>query len=231
MELHLVVVEDDQLIGRSVASHLREQLGAVVDVFAGLGGASDALAAADLVILDLQLAASDGMETVRRVRITAPAAFLIVITARGAISDRVEGLRVGADDYLVKPFSLMELEARVEALLRRRAGMSPPSASDLVWERSSRQVLKRDTTLSLTPLEYAVFATLAERPEQALSRVELLRDVIGPNVYGYERVIDVHVGHLRKKLDPEDPYRYIATVRHYGYRWDAAPPVEMRDAR
>ena len=108
MELRFTVIEDDPVIAHSVAAHLREQLHAVVEVQPTLAAAGASLGAADLVVLDLHLPDSDGVDTVRRARLAAPAAFLIVITARGAVSDRVQGLRLGADDYLVKPFSLLE---------------------------------------------------------------------------------------------------------------------------
>ncbi len=229
MDVRIVVIEDDPVISHQVAGHLRERTGASVDAFPALAPAKRALSQADLVALDLNLPDSDGLETVRSARLLAPSAFLIVITARSALADRVGGLRLGADDYLVKPFSLLELEARVEALLRRRGGAAPPTGSDLSWDVAGRRVRRTGEDLGLTPLEYEVFGALAARPGQALSRVELLRDVLGPNFYGYERVIDVHVGHLRKKLDPDNTFRYIGTVRHYGYRWDAPAP-EKSDA-
>lgn len=226
MNARLVVVEDDPLIAQGVGKRLKGKLAASVTVHAALAAAADDLATADLVVLDLQLPDSDGTDTVRRVRSLAPDLLVLVITARGAVQDRVEGLRLGADDYMVKPFSLLELEARVEALLRRR-NPSQHTASDLQWDALGRRVSRKGSEIPLTPLEYEVFTRLASRPGQALSRAELLRDVIGPNFYGYERVIDVHVGHLRKKLDDDDSFRYIGTVRHYGYRWDAPAPMEL----
>lgn len=231
MELSFAVIEDDRVIADGIAAHLHLALAARVESFATASAARAALPSADLVVLDLNLPDSDGMQTLRMVRSAAPGALVIVVTARGAVSDRVQGLRLGADDYLVKPFSLEELEARIEALLRRRPGQRRAGTSDLCWDQAARIVSRGPEDLPLTPLEYEVFCALAARPGQALSREELLRQVIGPNFYGYERVIDVHVGHLRKKLDPKSPYRYVATVRHYGYRWDGAQPQEAPDAR
>ena len=225
MNFRLAVVEDDGMIAESIRAHLEARLSAEVQVSATLAAGEPALAGADLIVLDLNLPDSSGVETVSRVRRIAPAALLIAVTARGSVADRVQGLRLGADDYLVKPFSLLELEARIEALLRRRA--APPSSdADIAWDRTGRRVRRSGVELALTPLEYEIFCALSGRPGQALARAEILRVVIGPNFYGYERVVDVHVGHLRKKLDPDDPYRYIGTVRHYGYRWDAPAPQE-----
>lgn len=220
MRVHILVIEDDPVIGPRMQGHLAARVAPSVTLCVDLASAEGELLRADLVVLDLTLPDVQGLETLGRVRARAPSALVIIVTARGSLSERIEGLRAGADDYLVKPFSLLELEARVGALLRRRTPASSSQMSDLVWDRGARVVLRDGAALPLTPLEYAVFCALAARPGRALSREQLLREVIGPNFYGYERVIDVHVGHLRKKLDPEDTFRYIATVRHYGYRWD-----------
>lgn len=220
MSVRILVIEDDPVIGPRMQGHLEQKVSASVTLRPDLRSAKADLPRADLVVLDLTLPDAKGLATLRQVREAGEDALVIVVTARGSLSERVEGLRAGADDYLVKPFSLLELEARVGALLRRRAPAPGGPENDLIWDRDARSVMRDGAALALTPLEYAVFCALADRPGQALSREELLREVIGPNFYGYERVIDVHVGHLRKKLDPEDTFRYIATVRHYGYRWD-----------
>lgn len=215
--LRVLVVEDDPVIAAAMQEHLQERLAAEVTAVPALAAAYALLPAQDAVILDLTLEDSAGLQTLRRVRRVAPETYILVVTAQGTLADRVEGLQLGADDYLVKPFSLLELEARLQAVLRRRRPALP--SSDLGWDAKARTVHRHGDVLPLTPLEYSVFAALAARPGQALSRAELLREVIGPNFYGYERVIDVHVGHLRRKLDP-DPYHYIGTVRSFGYRWD-----------
>ena len=212
-------MEDDDLIRERVAGHLRQSLAADVIGCATLEAALHA-DEADVAVVDLGLPDAKGLEALIALRSAMPTTLFLLATARGTLAERVEGLRQGADDYLVKPFSLLELEARVLALLRRRAPMPAEVQRDLNWDQRARQVSREEQPLPLTPLEYLVFAALAARPGQALSRPELLRAVIGPNFYGYERVIDVHVAHLRRKLDPDDPFRYIATVRGYGYRWD-----------
>lgn len=232
MPERILIIEDDPLIAGRLTERLGRSHGRGVQAFGSLGEAEGELPSAGLVVLDLGLPDAEGMEAVGRVRTLAPSALLLVATARGALRDRVDGLRSGADDYLVKPFSLLELEARVEALLRRRKGRSGVAHghTELGWDPAGRKVQRGAEILPLTPLEYAVFSALAGRPGQALSRAQLLREVIGPNFYGYERVVDVHVAHLRRKLDAEDPYRYIGTVRHYGYRWDGPRLTEEIDA-
>ncbi len=215
----VLVIEDDDVIREMVAEHLHGALAAEVGACATLEAALG-MPAPDVAVLDLGLPDADGLEALRKLREAMPSALVLVATARGTLAERVEGLRQGADDYVVKPFSLLELEARVQALLRRRAPSPAPEPEELVWDEAARHVLRQGEPLPLTPLEYLVFSALAARPGQAVSRPDLLRLVIGPNFYGYERLIDVHVGHLRHKLDPSEPFRYIATVRGYGYRWD-----------
>ncbi len=215
----VLVIEDDGVIREAVARHLTDALAADVRSCADLGTALRA-PVPDVIVLDLGLPDAEGLESLIRLREAMPSALILVATARGTLADRLEGLRQGADDYVVKPFSLLEVAARVEALLRRRLPSTAPEPAGLQWDEGARHVLRRGEPLPLTPLEYLVFSALASRPGQALSRPDLLRLVIGPNFYGYERLIDVHVGHLRHKLDAMDPFRYIATARGYGYRWD-----------
>ncbi len=219
----ILVIEDDALIREGVTEHLQRALGADVRACPTLTAALG-MPAPDIAVLDLGLPDADGLEALIRLRDAMPAVLMLVATAHGTLAERVEGLRRGADDYIVKPFSLLELEARVQALLRRRGPQETQAAADLTWDPGARQVWRQGEALDLTPLEYLVFSALAARHGEALSRPELLRIVIGPNFYGYERLVDVHVGHLRHKLDPSDSFRYIATVRGYGYRWDAPPP-------
>jgi DNA-binding response OmpR family regulator len=226
-----LIAEDDPIIAGGVATQVARTLDARVSTCDSVATAMARSPDADVVVLDLGLADSQGMDTLRRFRVAAPGVYVIVATAQDGLDERVKALEDGADDYVVKPYSPVELAARVQAVLRRGRGSPPHPVRGLVhgvpglkWDAAARHLEQEGERVPLTPLEYAVFARLAGRPGVAVSRSELLRDVIGANFYGYERVIDVHVGHLRKKLDPEEPFRYIVTVRSFGYRWDGPDP-------
>jgi two-component system response regulator MtrA len=174
-----------------------------------------------LVVLDLMLPELDGMEVTRAVRRDSDVPILM-LTARGALADRIQGLGEGADDYLAKPFAPSEVVARVQAILRRAA---PPERellhhADLEIDLERHEVLRGGEVLDLSQLEFRLLAALVEAGGRVLSRDRLLDVLGGPHSDGVlERSVDVYVGRLRSKLgdDPEQP-RYIATVRGTGYR-------------
>jgi len=178
-----------------------------------------------LVVLDLMLPEMDGMEVTRQVRRESDVPIL-VLTARGALPDRILGLREGADDYLAKPFAPSEVVARVQAILRR----VPPDErvlrhADLEIDLDRREALQAGQVLDLSPVEFRLLAALVEAGGRALSRDRLLDVLGGPHSDGVlERSVDVYVGRLRSKLgdDPERP-RYVATVRGTGYRAARVP--------
>jgi DNA-binding response OmpR family regulator len=179
----------------------------------------------DLVILDLMLPKMDGWEVCRRLRRESDVP-VIMLTARGEEIDRVAGLTLGADDYVVKPFSPRELVARVKAVLRRTLRPAPGgrprlSHGSLVLDLEQRRLSVADRTVALTPHEYALLAALMSTPGRTFTRDELLERLYprGEAVV-IERVVDVHIGKLRQKIepDPADP-TYILTVRGLGYRF------------
>lgn len=223
------MVDDEQALARLVAGYLAR---AGMDAEICHNG-TDAVAAAkasdpDLLILDLGLPGIDGVEVCRRVR-TFSDCYILMLTAREDEIDKLVGLSVGADDYVTKPFSPRELIARVQAMLRRpRASVSSTSTQseapprvfgDLVIDIAGREVRLGGRQVDLTPTEFDVLAVLSARPRLAFSRTQLIEHVWGGTWRGDDRLVDVHVGHLRRKLgdDPGAP-RYVRTVRGVGYR-------------
>ena len=181
----------------------------------------------DLVILDLNLPGMDGMEVAARLRQESDV-FIIMLTARSEESDRVAGLRIGADDYyVIKPFSPRELVARIEAILRRRSASPVIDATlrfaHLRIDPERREVYVGDQAIDLTTTEFDVLLALARRHGRVLSREQILDLVWGDNFYGTDRVVDVYVGQVRRKLEAVAGVPLIQTVRGVGYKFvDAA---------
>ncbi len=174
----------------------------------------------DVLVLDVMLPGLDGIEVCRQLR-TFSDAYVLMLTARGEEIDRIVGLSVGADDYLVKPFSPRELVARVKALLRRPrttlATSAPPAG--LTLDEARHEVRIDGTLVELTATEFGVLAALARDPGVVLGRAALLDRIWGPDFVGDDHLVDVHVANLRRKLgdDPDNP-RFVETVRGVGYR-------------
>jgi DNA-binding response OmpR family regulator len=179
----------------------------------------------DLVILDLMLPGTDGFRILRTLRSEGSRVPILILTARGEESDKVRGLKLGADDYVTKPFGLLELLARVEALLRRGPGAEPPSTTaierfgDVEIDCSSHTVSRAGSPVELAPKEYDLLLALVRRRGTIGSRLDLMREVWGYADAVITRTIDTHVAELRRKLehDPAAP-RHILTVRKAGYR-------------
>ncbi len=225
-----ILVVDDEPSIRTVARAYLEQAGYRV-VCADSGPAALAAAEAeapDLVVLDLNLPGMDGMEVAARLRERSDV-YLVMLSARTEEADRVAGLRMGADDYLTKPFSPRELVARVEAVLRRRRG-EPAAAgggrllrfAHVVIDPDGRDVTAGGRSLDLTPTEFEVLVALARHPNQTLSREQLIDRVWGADFYGTDRVVDVYVGQVRRKIEAAAGVNVIATVRGVGYRFTDA---------
>jgi two-component system, OmpR family, response regulator RegX3 len=218
--VRILLVEDEDTIAEPLAAGLRRE-GFDVER-AGTGAAALDAAAADLVLLDLRLPDMDGLDVCRRLREHSGVP-IIVVTARGEEADRVVGLELGADDYVVKPFGLRELIARIRAVTRRtsRRGDSaePLRVGALEVDERARRARLDGRELELTPKEFDLLAALARDPGAALSRRRLLEDVWETSWYGSAKTIDVHVASLRRKLG--DP-GWIETVRGVGFRLRAA---------
>ena len=176
----------------------------------------------DLVILDWMLPGLSGIEICRRLRARAETRQIpiIILTARGEESERVRGLATGADDYIVKPFSVPELIARVNALLRRAAPEKVTDVlcfGDLEMDREKRRVSRAGRAIELGPTEYRLLEYLMERPGRVFSREQLLDGVWGRDIYIDERTVDVHIGRLRRALNRDSEIDPIRTVRGAGY--------------
>jgi DNA-binding response OmpR family regulator len=215
--MRLLLVEDDNMIGRAMRQGLGDA-GFVVDWVMDGKAAELALANGvyDLVLLDLGLPGKDGMALLRDLRRRRDAIPVMVVTARDAVSDRIAGLNEGADDYVLKPFDLYELVARVRAVLRRRAGNASPllECGGLVLDPVRREVRLDEQAVSLSAKEFALLELLMQRPGAVLSR-EQLEDAL----YGWERevgsnAVEVHLHNLRRKLGADT----IRNVRGVGYK-------------
>ena len=224
-ERRILVVEDERTIAESVAARLRAE-GFAVEIAADgpAGVAAFARGRPELVVLDVMLPGFDGLEVCRRIQAERPVPVLM-LTARDDETDLLVGLAVGADDYLTKPFSLRELAARVQALLRRQdravaagaAGDPVLRVGDLEIDRAERRVRRAGVEAHLTPTEFDLLAHLAGRPRRVLPRDELLAQVWGWSGGGSgTRTVDSHVKTLRRKLGPD----VIRTVHGVGYALD-----------
>ncbi len=175
----------------------------------------------DVVVLDLMLPGLDGWEVCRRIREDSKSA-VVMLTARDAVEDRVQGLELGADDYVTKPFSPRELVARVRAVLRRQrwGGREVLQVGDVVVDFPRRRVRRAGKPVSLTATEWRVLEALASHPGYVLTRWQIIDRVYGGSFEGFERTVDVHVKNLRQKLEPnpQEP-RYILTVHGVGYKF------------
>jgi DNA-binding response OmpR family regulator len=218
--VQILIVEDDDAIAKPLAAGLEREGFDVTRVSTG----EDALEAAlpDLVLLDLRLPGMDGTEVCRRLRARSDVP-IIVVTAKGEEVDRVVGLELGADDYIVKPFGFRELLARIRAVMRRaRPGTDRAQihVGSLEIDVRGRRVTMRDDTLNLTTKEFDLLALLASEAGDVVSRQRILREVWHTEWFGPTKTVDVHVASLRKKLG--DP-GWIETVRGIGLRLVARP--------
>jgi two-component system OmpR family response regulator len=219
--MRVLIVEDEVKLAAIIRRGMRER-GMSADVATKgedalwMAGATDYSA----IVLDVMLPGIDGFETCRRLRADGVWAPVLMLTARDAVEDRVEGLDGGADDYLVKPFAFDELLARLRALVRRAPGERPTvlEVGDLRLDPASRQVWRGDKEIELTPKEFALLEAFMERPGQALSRFRLLEAAWDYEHENRSNVIDVYVSYLREKVDRPFAVETIETVRGVGYR-------------
>ena len=219
----VLVVDDETPLTGVVGSYLEREGFQVAVAHTGPDAVDKARALSpDLIILDVMLPGFDGVEVCRRVRQFSDA-YIIMLTAKDEEMDKVLGLSMGADDYLVKPFSPRELIARVRAMLRRPrtsedAATVSHQVAGIILEPQARHLTVDDIPVELTRTEFDLLAALMEHPKAVLTRRQLIDAVWGPGWYGDEHVVDVHIGHVRDKLgdDAASP-RYIRTVRGVGY--------------
>ncbi len=227
----ILVVDDEDAIRELVGSYLRNDGFEVAEAVDG----SDALAqfaqcAPDLIVLDLRLPGLGGLDVLREIRRTS-AVYVIVLSARADETDKLIGLELGADDYITKPFSPREVVARVRAVLRRgrkdAVGIDNSNPTDdevtrldgLTIDAGRHEVRVDDEPVELTSLEFQLLATLVEAPGRVFTRRQLIERVWGWDFYGDERLVDVHIGNLRRALgDAADAPRFIGTVRGVGYK-------------
>jgi len=216
LPMRLLLVEDDNMIGEAVRTGLRQE-GFTVDWVREAEAGEAALRAESyaLLLLDLGLPRKSGLDWLRELRRRGDPTPVLVITARDAVADRIAGLDGGADDYMVKPFDLEELAARVRAVLRRRAGRAEPlmQHGDLTLDPATRQATLKGQPVTLSAREYALLAALLERPGAILSRAQLEQRLYGWGEEVESNAVEVHIHHLRRKLGTDA----IRNVRGLGY--------------
>jgi len=219
--MRLLLVEDDAMIGEAIREGLRRE-GFTVDWVYDGESASQVLRteAFDLLLLDLGLPRKGGLEVLTAARAHGQELPVLIITARDAVSDRVQGLDAGADDYLVKPFDLDELAARIRALLRRKSGRTAPAIEHrgVVLNPAKHTVTRDGREVALSPKEFALLQLLMERPGTILSRARIEERLYGWGEEVESNAVEVHIHGLRRKLGAD----YILNVRGVGYR---VPPT------
>ncbi len=222
----ILVVEDEGKIAEIVRAYLEKENFNVTVAETGREAISALKQGFDLIILDLMLPDMDGEDICRTIRNDSDIP-IIMLTAKSEEDDRIKGLGMGADDYVVKPFSPRELVARVKSLLRRVKG-SKKSISfnngDLVIDSSSFEIRKSGSPAVLTPTEFKLLQCLAEHPGQVFTRLQLINVILGYDFEGYDRTIDAHVKNIRRKIeDNQKKPSYLRTVYGVGYKFTGRP--------
>ncbi|MBI5739520.1 MAG: response regulator transcription factor [Nitrospirae bacterium] len=222
----ILVVEDEKQISDIVKAYLEKDGFVVTVAQTGRLAVSLLKERFDLIVLDLMLPDMDGEDICRTVRADSDVP-IIMLTAKSDEEDRIKGLGIGADDYVVKPFSPRELAARVKALLRRAKGTKQSvsfNKGDLVIDSFRFEIRRNGSPVVLTPTEFKLLQCLAEHPEQVFSRLQLVNVILGYDFEGYDRTIDAHIKNIRHKIeeDPKNP-SYIKTVYGIGYRFIGRP--------
>ncbi|HET7328282.1 MAG TPA: response regulator transcription factor [Nocardioidaceae bacterium] len=229
--MRILVVDDDPAVRESLRRSL--QFNDYEVAVASDGAEALARIAAeqpDALVVDVMMPRLDGLETTRALRATGNDVPILVLTARDAVSDRVDGLDAGADDYLTKPFALEELLARLRALLRRQAPSAPDTApeplrfADLCLDATTREVRRGDRGISLTRTEFALLELFIARPRHVLDRAFILEEVWGFDFPTTANSLEVYMGYLRRKTEAEGEQRLLHTVRGVGYVLRETPP-------
>jgi two-component system copper resistance phosphate regulon response regulator CusR len=221
--MRLLVVEDESKIADFIRRGL-ESAGYTVDLAPAGKEALDAVhnSEYDLLILDLMLPDIDGLDLLKKIRNRKASPPVLILSARDAVDDRVKGLEVGADDYLVKPFAFVELLARVRALLRRGQPMPERlQVGELVLDCIRRKVTRAGAMIELAPKEFSILEYLMRNRGRPLSRTMIVEHVWDVEYDGLTNIVDVYIRHLRSKIDDQYPVKMIQTVRGVGYMLDA----------
>lgn len=221
----ILIVEDEKKIAEIVTAYLEKDGFDVTVAESGMKAISLLKNGYDLVILDLMLPDMEGEEICMTIRKDSDLP-IIMLTAKSEEEDRIKGLGLGADDYVVKPFSPRELVARVKALLRRTVKKSSYrfNNGNLVMDPGKLQVMKGGANVVLTPTEFKLLMCLAERPEQVFTRLQLVNVILGYDYEGYDRTIDAHIKNIRHKIeDNQKNPSYIKTVHGVGYKFIGSP--------
>jgi len=220
----ILVIEDNEDLAFGLRNNLEIEGYGVELATDGRSGLSRARELQpDLIVLDLMLPSLDGYRVLRELRQDGNTVPVVILTARTEEADKVRGFRLGADDYVTKPFGILELIARVEAVMRRSGGGARPAHTvrfgDVTIDAGTRTVRKRDHLVTLTPMEFDLLLALGKRQGAVASRLDLLKEVWGHTSTVVTRTVDTHVAELRRKLedDPAQP-QYILTSRKAGYR-------------
>jgi DNA-binding response OmpR family regulator len=222
----ILVIEDEGKIAEIVRAYLEKDGFSVAIAETGQKAISRFKEGFDLIILDLMLPDMSGEDICMTVRKDSDIP-IIMLTAKSEEEDRIRGLGIGADDYIVKPFSPREVVARVKALLRRTMGVKRTvsfNKGELVIDSSRFEVKKNGSPVVLTPTEFKLLQCLSERPEQVFSRLQLVNVILGYDFEGYDRTIDAHIKNVRHKIEenPKEPL-YVKTVYGIGYKFIGLP--------
>ena len=219
--MKILLVEDDKSISRFITKGLKEMHYAVDAAFDGEEGLHLALSQAyDMIILDIMLPEIDGWEVLKSIRKEQVKTPVIILTAKDAKEDIVKGLELGADDYLVKPFSFVELLARIKAILRRGrpdTDLSIMTVGGLTLDLISRTIRRNEKNIELSGKEFMLLEYLMRNEGQILTRTMILESVWGYNFDTESNIIDVHINHLRKKIDSDCQAKLIHTIKGVGY--------------
>jgi DNA-binding response OmpR family regulator len=222
-----LIAEDDLGIAMALEDDLRSAGYAVAVVGDGERAIASALAAAfDVILLDIMLPKKDGLAVCQALRSAGVRTPVILLTARSQEADKVRGLESGADDYLTKPYSPLELRARIKALLRRASDGTPETFrfGDCELDFSRRELRRRGVVVPLTPLEFRLLDTFVRHRGRALGRQRLIDDAWGPATFVTDRVVDNQVTNLRKKIEPTASAPvFLVSIRGFGYRFDGPP--------